>query len=111
MPVAMRSTPLYIAGPKHYQDPFAELGAGKHDGILVREPHNTYDSNAIMVMTRDAATKLGYVPKWKAQEWASIMDQELETQLNCQLNIRPPDPDKGLYSAEILSVEGAEIID
>ena len=111
MPVAMKSIPLYVAGPKHYQERFAELGEGEAPGLLIREPTNTYDEHAIMVMTRDGATKLGYVPRWRAQEWASVMDTEGDTQLLCQLNIRPPDPDKGLYSAEILSIEGADVYD
>lgn len=111
MPVAMKSTPLYVAGHKHYQEPFADLGEGEQPGLLVREPTNSFDANAIMVMTEDGGTKLGYVPAWKAQEWAPAMDDDAVDKLSCVLNVRSPDPDKGLYRAEILNVEGAEIVD
>lgn len=95
--------PLYVAGNRHYQDRFAMLGEGSFAGVLVREPMNTYDTKAIMVMT-PSETKLGYVPKWKAAEWAPRMDEAGLTRIGVEINIRPPDPDKGLYSAELLQV-------
>jgi hypothetical protein len=40
---------------------------------LVREPHNTYDPNAIRVEV--AGCLLGYVPKEHAKDLAPLMDQ------------------------------------
>lgn len=92
--------PLYVAGHRHYQDRFAELGEGEFLGRLVREPSNSHDSNAIMVMTLDN-TKLGYVPKWKAKVWAEAMDMAGQPETSVRISILPPDPDKGQYRAEM----------
>lgn len=101
--------PLFMPGPKYYQDRFAEMTEGTHPARLVREPTNTFDPNAIMVMRASEDTKIGYVPRWKAKEWAPEMDNTGVTEIPCTVNVRAPDPDKGLYSAEIIKVGDSKV--
>lgn len=46
--------------------------------ILLREPGNQYDPNAIMVLQPDTEIHLGYVAKEVAIELASMMDEGQE---------------------------------
>lgn len=62
-----------ITGSVPYQEELIAAGEGTHRALLVREPSNSYDTNAIRVEVSDL--KLGYVPRHRAAEWAPRMDE------------------------------------
>jgi hypothetical protein len=100
---------LYVAGANRaeYQERFVEIGTGTVSALLVREPQNNYDPNAIrvdVVNEDNTPTKVGYVPKWMAKGWAPLLDEAGVAEQPCNVHIFPPDPDKGLYRAEITEV-------
>jgi hypothetical protein len=52
-----------------------ELKPGE-DLVLIREPTNKFDKNAVQVWARDV--HIGYLPKAKNQQIAMAMDEELK---------------------------------
>lgn len=81
--------PLDVKGESHYQDNLATIAGPKtEDGynlpvnaVLVREPDNEYDTNAIAVYatTRDgqqSARHVGYVAAEVAEDLAPILDRK-----------------------------------
>lgn len=69
----------YIAGTPYHKgayDAVAKLQSGDVL-LLIREPSNHYDSNAVAVHTADGM-KLGYVPRIDAIVTAKILDLELK---------------------------------
>ena len=69
----------FIAGFQHYDGPDAEslLEVGM-PLQLNREPHNSYDKNAVEIWTGDA--KLGYVPRSNNKTIAHLMDKGINVQ-------------------------------
>lgn len=68
----------YIAGAPYYEgarDAIAKLKEGDKL-LLVREPNNKYDRNAVAVHGVDGL-KLGHVPKVDAPAIAKVLDREL----------------------------------
>ena len=70
----IRLAVTFIAGFQHYDGPDAEslLETGM-PLQLNREPHNSYDKNAVEVWTGDA--KLGYVPRSVNKTITKLMDE------------------------------------
>jgi len=58
------STPIRLTGTSFKQPELAALGRGIHTGVLVREPENPHDPDAVGVYVR--GKRIGYVPKgWR----------------------------------------------
>lgn len=98
--------PLYVAGHRHFQNYLAELGAGVHRATLVRDPGNTHDPNAIAVHSLEDTT-IGHVPRWRARDWAPLMDAADQDRVSCVIEVVAPPPNdlnRGLYSAELIEV-------
>lgn len=69
--------PVWITGRSHYQEALSELGPGLHKAVLVHEPENPHDPNAVRV---DAAgRKIGYIPAAIAAALAPVIDKECPT--------------------------------
>jgi hypothetical protein len=65
----------YVAGSSHIEriEELA-LSINKGDNLrLVRDPHNTFDSNAIIVQNSDSI-KLGFIPRNNNETFARLMD-------------------------------------
>lgn len=68
----------YIAGAPYHpgaREAIAKLRRGA-ELVLVREPSNPHDRNAVAVHDSDG-TKLGYVPRVDAPAVAKVLDREL----------------------------------
>lgn len=68
----------YIAGAPYHpgaRETIAKLRKGE-ELVLVREPSNPHDRNAVAVHAADG-TKLGYVPRVDAPAVAKVLDREL----------------------------------
>lgn len=68
----------YIAGAPYHEgarDAIAKLRTAD-ELVLVREPSNPHDRNAVAVHAADG-TKLGYVPRVDAGAVAKVLDREL----------------------------------
>lgn len=68
----------YIAGAPYHEgarDAIAKLRRAD-ELVLVREPSNPHDRNAVAVHATDG-TKLGYVPRVDAGAIAKVLDREL----------------------------------
>ena len=75
----IRLAVTFIAGFQHYDGPDAALLLETGMPLqLNREPHNSYDKNAVEVWTGDA--KLGYVPRSANKTIAKLMDEGIEVQ-------------------------------
>lgn len=75
---------VVVGGPHH--DGALERTQGLILGerlLLMREPANPYDKNAVAVMTTDGQ-KLGYIPRGDAKRIASILDAELGIAAYCR---------------------------
>jgi len=64
-----------LVGMRHHEGATEALnGMGFGDGlVLVREPENQYDPNAIQVFTLDHIL-LGYIAREYASDWAPVFD-------------------------------------
>lgn len=95
---------LYVTGERYYQKPLTELGPGRHEATLLREPANEYDANAIMVRTK-RGDKIGYVPKWRARSWAPYLDEMGCTELACTVEVYAAEGRP--YRAELVFIDEA----
>ena len=95
--------PIKIPGPRHYQDRYAELGPGRRSVRLVREPTNTHDPNAIMVLDEEN-TKLGYIPRQRAALWSERMDAAGQIEMDGLVEILAPPPGRVYYLAQIVDL-------
>lgn len=93
---------LYVTGHIHYQERLAEIH-GTQEAMLVREPDNTYDTNAIMVVDANGS-RIGYVPKWQAKDWAPRMDGANKPRLTCTIRVDKPSSVSETYRAYITEV-------
>ena len=72
----------YIAGFQYHEGMKLEILStldARDELVLVREPQNRYDENAIKITTR-TGHKLGYIPRGEAEFLAPLMDQSVQTQ-------------------------------
>lgn len=78
----------YIAGAPYHtgaREAIAKLRGGE-ELVLVREPSNPHDRNAVAVHAADG-TKLGYVPRVDAPTVAKVLDRELPC--SCRFSGKP----------------------
>ena len=62
--VTKRRTSIKLTGTSFHQEALEALGNGKFTGILVPEPENLHDSEAVSVRVR--GKHVGYLPKgWR----------------------------------------------
>jgi hypothetical protein len=84
----------YIAGFFAYDGEELDDSGMLHEDdelVLLREPENPYDGNAISIHTT-SEHKLGYIPQKLNTVLARIMDQEVPLQARIQ-KVNPHDPD------------------
>jgi len=106
-----------VAGESHYQEALnATRGvcSGTHEGhpaftaVLVPEPHNPYDANAIAVWSPRG--KLGYLPRDDADDYGELFDEIMRRGYDggtCQAFLTGGEPGKPSYGV-VLRLADAE---
>lgn len=77
--------------------------------LLVRQPDNPHDSNAVAVMSTDQLLHLGFIPAAKAKDLAPVMDGGGAKTLECtyeypshiKLEFEAPDEEEELSDADV----------
>lgn len=93
---------MWVTGRKYYQTELALCLAGEHDGVIVREPTNEYDTNAIRIDV--GPHKVGYVPKDRAAKLAPWMDQQGHATLDCRVLVIEPDHMRTQWAAQLIGI-------
>jgi len=97
------SNAIWVTGRQFYQEALGELRCEvEHDALLVREPTNPYDSNAVVVMV--GQHKIGYLPREKAEKLAAILDPKGVTQLTAKVQLFAPTYNRKQFAAQLTAI-------